>query len=298
MNYPTADDLAPNDIVFRLETNQAISPASFGTVLREIERIARLKSQFGPDTEIGIVDMGTGSAWARIRIGLTIAAEIAAVGALALTIEQYVNRPSGTLAEAIAVLSIDDSVVEARIVTRARTITIATNELPARQTVEQKRLIAAGVREIEGVGGYGRSYGMDYGGKPITLDGQELTLDNERLSMDGQNAQPDRIKDWAGYFGVTDEKKGPISATGGVTFGGTAKLGQLRHFVGRLHPGRAGHSDARLEGKSGTMYHLRLATELLAEELPWGMQVVVAGTTDADERDVVHASEIIRVTEH
>jgi hypothetical protein len=293
MPYPLAKDLAPNAFVIRLETNDLVAPAAFGTMLREVDRLAHLRTGLGSDADLRIVDIGTGTIWAHIVAGLAISANVAAIAAFACYLEERMRRKTGALAESLAALAIDNGVVEAKIVMRDRTITIATNDLPARRTVEQKRQIAAGIAEMERAGGYGRAYGMDYGGKPITLAGQEITLDNDRLTMDGGDQAPEGVKDLA-----ESRERNPISATGGLKFGGSAKLGQLRHFVGRLHPGRTGHSDARIEGRSGTMYHLRFNEGLSRDDLPWGDQVVVAGIRDAEERDVVHTSEIIRVTEH
>lgn len=282
MSYPTKDDLAANDVVLRFETNQIISPAAFGTVLREIERIARLKGMFGPDVEIGIVDMGTGSAWARIRIGLTIAAEVAAIAGFGLVLSDYIQRERGALAEAVATLAIDDSVVEARIVTREKTITIATHDLPARMIVEAKRALAEG-RPVSGtvrMGGYGRDYGRDYGGAR-SGNVQPPTLGRV---INGGTMEPVRAEDEANM--------GIIRGRGGVAFSGSGDLRAARYYLGTLRRGREeDHIVFETETPASEDFDVVLAPEIAGNSIPFDVRVAIKAELQR-EPDIAYVWDI------
>ncbi len=131
--------LAPNEFAFSLETNNAVSPAAFGTFLREIERIARLKKHFGPDAEIRLVEIGTGSVWGKIKIGLTVAAALAEVSNFAVDIHDRMAQQNDKLAQAVAVMAIDDSVVSFKIVTKDKVFEMKTRDMPAIKAVEHQR---------------------------------------------------------------------------------------------------------------------------------------------------------------
>ncbi|MCL6699095.1 hypothetical protein LZ496_09925 [Sphingomonas sp. NSE70-1] len=131
--------LADNELGFYFETNDVIAPAPVGVFLAELERIARLKRHFGPDAEVRVIELGVGSLWGKIAVGLGALGGAASIATLGLDISDRLTQPRGRLAEAVATMSIDSSVVSATIVTKDKTVTITSNEMPAITTVEQKR---------------------------------------------------------------------------------------------------------------------------------------------------------------
>jgi hypothetical protein len=130
---------AGNELAFYFETNDVIAPAPLGVFLAELERIARLKRHFGPDAEVRVLELGVGSLWGKIAVILGALGGVATVADLALDIGDRLTQSRGRLAEAVATMSIDSSVVSATIVTNDKTITITSNEMRAITTVEQKR---------------------------------------------------------------------------------------------------------------------------------------------------------------
>ena len=131
--------LTENELAFHFETNDAVAPTQLGVFLAELERIARLKQHFGPDAQVRVTELGTGSVWGKIAVGLGALGGAATIASFGLNISDRLTQPHGKLAEAVAAMSIDSSVVSATIVTNEKTITVTSNDMPAIATVKEKR---------------------------------------------------------------------------------------------------------------------------------------------------------------
>lgn len=96
------------EIDFRLETKEAVPAALSLAITSEIVRLAKLKSNFGPDIQIEIIELRRGSFRGKLRI----AAEIAAVGAFLLMLEARFKGGRGAVAQLVAEACLDHGVTK------------------------------------------------------------------------------------------------------------------------------------------------------------------------------------------
>ncbi|MBB3034037.1 hypothetical protein [Alteriqipengyuania lutimaris] len=116
-------------VEFRLETNEAIPAELSLAITAEIVRLAKLKSAFGRDTPIEIVEIGRGS----LVIRLNIAAAIATIASFALMLEDRVRSNSGRLPELVAEACVDHGATECRFKGGDVEFSITRHEMPAVQ---------------------------------------------------------------------------------------------------------------------------------------------------------------------
>jgi hypothetical protein len=139
MQMLATGDLGPNEFFFRFETNDALRPDALGRFLQQVERIAHLRRHFGPEAEVRLVEIGTGSVWGKITVAIGAIGGIAGFGSFVLDLEARMHSDTDPLAQAIAAMSLDSSVVSATIVTKERVIVVRTADMPAVETVKTAR---------------------------------------------------------------------------------------------------------------------------------------------------------------
>jgi propanediol dehydratase small subunit len=168
------EDLGSDELAFRFETNDIISAAAIGTFLFELERIARLKSHFGPDARVQVLALGTGSLWGKLKVAGAVAVGAAALGDFGLALEERISRPRANIAQCVAEMTIDSGVVSATITTQDCQITVNTQGLPAIESVQQKRQDLS-ARNFEDVRQYQeRAINVAEGTKPIAGTAPQL----------------------------------------------------------------------------------------------------------------------------
>ena len=143
MQLLVTGDLEPNEFYFHFETNDAVRPDALGRFLQQVERVAHLRRHFGPDAEVRLLEIGTGSVWGKIAIAVGVLGSAAGFGSFVLDLETRMRSPTDPLAQAIATMSLDSSVVSAKIVTKDRVIEVHTIDMPAVASVKQARAALA-----------------------------------------------------------------------------------------------------------------------------------------------------------
>jgi hypothetical protein len=285
-------ELEPNEFAFHFETNDAVHPQALGTFLRELERIAHLRRHFGPDAEVRLVDIGTGSVWGRIAIA---AGTLAGLGSFALALEQRLNSPTDPLAQAVAAMSLDSSVVSATIVTRDRVITVRTADMPAVPLVALKR--ANGGQLPARGGGHlaDRTAGDAYKERMIDLPlhgriNHGDTPRNRMLDDDSLASGPAPIT-----FAATDKPAlpAPMAARGGLRFGGSGDLRASRYYVGQIHPPGPLEFRPSFAMTKGGEYWIERADSVEEDDLAYGMPVVVRAEIDEESHTMLVFEVII-----
>jgi len=251
-------DLAPDELAFRFETNDTISAAAVGTFLREVERIARLKSHFGPEAEVRILDIGTGSLWGKIKIIGGVAVGVATIGSFGLAIEERLNQPTPVIAQCVAEMALDSGVVSATIVTQDCHITVHTKDLPAIDYVKHKRVAADEKRQQEKLEDQAGSLRLGDTTRPVA--GTAPRPYGEGEYGEGRFGGPIRIS--TGFQGSRD-KRGAVNLIG--------KLSRQ-------------HNDDPIifTSPDGSRLGVELADDLAPEDLLYDTQVVVRANHDPE----------------
>lgn len=97
-------------------------------LVSELVRIAHLKSHFGPDAIVEIVEISRGSLWAKIGIPL---ATIATIGGFALQIEDRLRTKTERLSQCTAQIVLEGGAQAVQLLTCTGPIEILKEEMPA-----------------------------------------------------------------------------------------------------------------------------------------------------------------------
>ncbi|GAB7550693.1 hypothetical protein NRB_01870 [Novosphingobium sp. 11B] len=107
-----------NDIVIHFETNDMIDAGLFGGLLLDIEKLAKSEDLFGPEAEVRLAEIRTGSITARLKIlapKLVEGALNATVTALTAALVTQLTTPEAPAAQKAAQIIIDQSVTHIEI---------------------------------------------------------------------------------------------------------------------------------------------------------------------------------------
>jgi len=252
-------DLGSDELAFRFETNGMISAAAIGTFLFEVERIARLKSHFGPEASVQVLALGTGSLWGKLKIAGAIAVGAAALGDFGLALEERINRPRATIAHCVAEMTIDSGVVSATITTQDCQITVRTRDLPAIDHVQQRRQ-ASRLRYLEPAQ-QDQVRAINVADKTKPIAGTAPQAFSSRI-FDESTFNTTAPKS-AGYFGDRD-KRGAIN------------------LIGRLSRSPKNEVPITFITEGGRRYGADLADGLTASDLIFDTRVMISANHDPE----------------
>ena len=156
MSGPLAT-VGDNELAFFFQTNEPIPARPLLNFIYEVERITLTRRFFGPSGLVEVTEVRTGTKLVRLTFNqkvaaasLTVAAVgvAATVGQLGLNIADRIKQPAGRLAETVAEMCLDNGVAECVITTPEMQIKVGRDELPAIETVLQKRAGIAGPKRL------------------------------------------------------------------------------------------------------------------------------------------------------
>lgn len=251
------EDLAADELAFRFETNGLISAAAIGTFLFELERIAHLKSHFGPEASVQILALGTGSLWGKLKIAGAVAVGAAALGDFGLALEERINGPRAAIAQCVAEMTIDSGVVSATITTQDCQVTVHTRDLPAIAHVKQKREASRVNRH-----------------RPAHLEQvRAIRVDEAIGPIAGTAPQPYGGRAYGeGTFGQA------VPITGGF-LGDGDKRGAV-NLIGRLNRSPSDRAPITFVTEGGGEYSVDLADELTVSDLVFDSKVMISANHD------------------
>ena len=250
----SSNNLAKSELAFHFETNDAVQPYALGTFLREMQRIAGLRRHFGPEAEVRLIEIGTGSVWGKIAIAVGAAGGVAGMGSFLLDLEKRLNSPTDALAQAVATMSLDSSVVSATIVTQDRVITVRTADMPAVDALAERR---AG--ELA---------------KPTPQVGHFRRL-GEPIVFDGGTAKHSTVSDPARVVNL------PLHGRVPSLYPQPRGERVDRYLIGELHPANPGSAMTFITEK-GLRYDVTLSPSLDLDDYPFGRRIILRGIAEEE----------------
>lgn len=273
-------ELRANEIGVFLETNDTVSPAAFGVLLIEIEKLALDTRHFGPEAELRVLELGVGSAYAKIGI---FVAGVAAVGAISsaysahksaeaamaqleLSIEDRAERSNSYLGQCLAEMYVDSSVTGVEITTSTGERYIKLPDLPAVSYVLGRR-----DRGIE------TRRSVSNAGARLPMAGRVESADNNKLVEFDQG----------GERKYKFQEQEPVRDGDGFRFERSGDIRGARSYLGKFSQGDDDTVLFVTEGgrKYGAIWDSDLEEYL--GEVPFGQRVMVRAQLDRENQSTV-----------
>lgn len=177
---PPLMDLRDNQMMLYLETNRAVDLGRFVSFLAAVNELARLPHALGPDVELELTSVSTGSAVAVISAYGGLIGGLGSFATFGLLVYQEVARGRRKVASRAAYLVLDDDVVAIEIHRAGQTpLVIQTNEIAILPEVERRRFERQRLADERAYEDAGFAYLATEDGTPV------VTETGERIAVGG-----------------------------------------------------------------------------------------------------------------